>query len=187
MRVLLQRRLQGFDMVSPFNTPLFLFVTFRLLGEVYYLLYDRNEMPSKAAIDPEQPSLGRIRADYIAPPHGLTSIILCISRVEETPALVYADLFPDISCDTPLEEGHISFLRTDAPGLSPKKPMAIVVPVDSESEPDSLAPDSPQSPDEPIAHWRAEVLFDCKFSYSLMIFLDLYFCCAELKFRSGFC
>jgi hypothetical protein len=94
---------------------------------VYYLLYaDSYETPSKVAIDPEEPSLGRIRADSITPPHSVTSIKLCISRVEGNPALVDSDLFPDTSCDTPLKEGHISILRTDGPGLSPNEPMAIV-------------------------------------------------------------
>ena len=84
-------------------------------------------MPSKVAIDPEDPSLGRIRADSVTPPHSPASIKRCISRVERTPALVNADLFVDMSCNTPLKEDtHISFLRTDCPGLSPKKPMAIV-------------------------------------------------------------
>ena len=44
----------------------------------------------------------------------------------ENPAFARADLFADISCDAPLEKGHISFLRTDAPGQSPNEPMAIV-------------------------------------------------------------
>ena len=84
-------------------------------------------MPSKVGIDPEQPSLGRVRIDSVAPPHSPTSIKRCISRVEGNPALVWnADLFAEISCNTPLKEGHISILRTDAPGLSPNKPMAIV-------------------------------------------------------------
>jgi hypothetical protein len=94
---------------------------------VYYLLYaDDCETPSKVAINPEEPSLGRIRIDSVAPPHSPASIKRCISRVEESPALAHADLFADISCDTPLKEGHISILRTDGPGLSPNKPMAIV-------------------------------------------------------------
>jgi hypothetical protein len=94
---------------------------------VYYLLYaDGYEKPSKAAFDPEDPSLGRIRADSVAPPHSPTSIKRCISRVERNPALIYAELFPDTTCDTPLKEGHISILRTDGPGLNPKDPMAIV-------------------------------------------------------------
>ena len=83
-------------------------------------------MPSKVAIDPEEPSLGRIRADSVAPPHSPASIKRCISRVERTPALAHANVFADISCDTPLKEGHISILHTDGPGLSPNKPMAIV-------------------------------------------------------------
>ena len=106
----------------------FLFVTFRLLGEVYYLLYaDDYEIPSKVAFDPEGSSLGRIRADSVAPPHCPTSIKRCISRVEGNPTLAWhADLFADTSSDTPLKEGHISILRTDGPGLCPNTPMAIV-------------------------------------------------------------
>ena len=84
-------------------------------------------MPSKVAFDPEEPSLGRIQAVSIAPPHCPTSIKLCISRVEGNPALAWrSDLFADTSSDSPLQEGHISILCTDGPGLSPDKPMAIV-------------------------------------------------------------
>jgi hypothetical protein len=95
---------------------------------VYYQLYanDEIDMSSKVAFDPDEPSLGRIRADSVAPPHSPSSIKRCISRVEKTAALVHANLFADISCDTPLKEGHISILSTDGPGLSPNEPMAIV-------------------------------------------------------------
>ena len=80
-------------------------------------------MPSKVAFDPEKPSLGRIRVDFVAPPHSPASIKRCISRVEKIPALAHADLFEDISCETPLKERHISI---DGLGLSPNEPMAIV-------------------------------------------------------------
>ena len=83
-------------------------------------------MPSKSATDPEEPSLGRIRADSIAPPHTPISIKRCISRVESNPALSFGDLFSDTTCDTPLREGQILIFRTDGPGLSPNEPMAIV-------------------------------------------------------------
>jgi hypothetical protein len=111
------------------HSPTSVFLTSRLLREVYYLLYaDGYEIPSKVAFDPEEPSLGRIRADSVAPPHSPTSIKRCISRVERDPKLAWhADLFADTSCDTPLDEGHISILRTDGPGLSPNDPMAIVL------------------------------------------------------------
>ena len=112
------------------NSHTFLFVlTSRLLGEVYYLLYtDDYEMLSKVAFDPVEPFLGRIRADSVAPPHSPVTITRCISRVENTPALADADLFAKLSCDSPLKRlGHISILRADCPGLSPKEPMAIVL------------------------------------------------------------
>ena len=121
------------------HSPTILFITSRLLREVYYLLYaDDYEIPSKVAFDPEGPSLGRIRLDSVAPPHSPTSIKRCVSRVEGNPALAWhADLFVDTSSDTPLEEGHISILSTDGPGLSPNEPMAIVqVPVTNHSIPD---------------------------------------------------
>ena len=110
------------------HSPTFLFITSQLLGEVYYQLYaDNYEMPSKVAFDPEEPSLGRIRADFVAPPHSSASIKRCISRLERNPALARADLFADISSDTPLKDGHISILHTNFPGLSQNEPMAIVL------------------------------------------------------------
>jgi hypothetical protein len=95
------------------------------------LAADGDQMSSKVAIDPEEPSLGRIRADYVAPPHSLTSFKLCLSRVERNPALAYgANIFEDTSSVTPLEEGQISFLCTDSlgeSGLNQNEPMAIVL------------------------------------------------------------
>jgi hypothetical protein len=95
---------------------------------VYYVVYAEDyAMPSKVAFDPDEPSLGRIRVDSVAPPHSLTSIRRCISRVERNPAIAYAaNLFVDTSCKTPLKEGRIS-LRTDDPGLGKSEPMAIVL------------------------------------------------------------
>ena len=94
---------------------------------MYYQIFaDNIEIPSKVFFDPGEPSIGRIRADSVVPPHSLSSIKRRISRVEETPALVNADVFADISADSPLNEGPISIHGTDGPGLSPDKPMAIV-------------------------------------------------------------
>jgi hypothetical protein len=105
---------------------------------VYYQLYANDyEMSSKVAFDPKEPCLGRIRADSVAPPHSPASIKRCISRMERTPALTFADLFADISCDAPLNESHISILRIDGPGLSPNEPMAIVQ-VENPSIPDGM-------------------------------------------------
>jgi hypothetical protein len=47
--------------------------------------------------------------------------------MEATPKLAFAHLFADISCDTPLTGYlNLSLLRSDSPGLSPDKPMAVV-------------------------------------------------------------
>ena len=100
------------------------------------MLYANDyEMASKVAIYPETPSLGRIRVDSVAPPHNPASILRCISRVEKTFELAHADLFADLSSDTPLKEGYISILHTDGPGMSPNEPMAIVQ-VESPTIPD---------------------------------------------------
>ena len=129
--LILQLQTRRSDIVRPFKFQhrlSFLFVlTSQLLGEVYYLLYDNYEKPSKAAFDPEEPALGRIRVDSVTPPHSPITIKSCISRLERTPEIASANLFAHISCDTPLKEDHIAFLCTDYPGLSPKNPMAIVL------------------------------------------------------------
>jgi hypothetical protein len=86
-------------------------------------------MPSEVAIDPNDPSLGCIRADSITPPHTAKSIIQCIKRVERIETLASANLFAGISCDAPLTpEGYISILHSDGPGQSMDEPMALVLP-----------------------------------------------------------
>ena len=121
----LQSLIQRSNIVCSFNTLVPFFCNISTLGEVYYLLYaDDYEVPSKVAIDPELPSLGRIRVDFVAPPFGPTSIKRCVSRVDENSEFAFADFFADTSCDTPLKEVHISIRRS--PGLSPNEPMTIV-------------------------------------------------------------
>ena len=97
-------------------------------------------MPSKVTFNSEEPSLGRIRTDSVAPPHSPASIKRCISRVERNPALAHANVFADISCVAPMKEGHISNLGTDGSSLSPDEPIAIIqtpiVQVESPSIPD---------------------------------------------------
>jgi hypothetical protein len=94
---------------------------------VYYLLYDKDgESPSKVSFDPEQPSLGRIRADSVAPCHTPASLKRRISRVEKNPALAVADLLADVSCDSPMKEVYMQILNGDVPGLSQYEPMVLV-------------------------------------------------------------
>jgi hypothetical protein len=83
-------------------------------------------MKSKMAINPDEPSLGRICADHITPPHMPDSIIRCIRRVESIPQRITGNIFADTSCDTPLTEGHISVLRSDGFGRGIDESLAIV-------------------------------------------------------------
>ena len=90
-------------------------------------------MPSKAAIDQKEPCLGRIWADSIAPPVPPPSnyAFRGWTECQHLPLIFFAD----ISCDSPLNEGHISILRTNGTGLSQNEPMAIVQ-VENPSIPD---------------------------------------------------
>lgn len=117
------------DIVRPFSPSLSLScpVPSNPWLQVYYLLYDNDgEAPSKVSVDPEQPSLGRIRADSVAPCHRPAAIKRRIARVEEKPALAVANLLADVSCDTPMKEVYMPILNGDVPGLSQYKPMVLV-------------------------------------------------------------
>ena len=127
-------------------------------------------MISKVAIDPEEPSLGRIRIDSVAPPHSLASIKRCISRVERNPALVRADLFADTLSDTPLKEGHISILSTDGPGLSPNEPLAIVQVENQFQVENQLIPDGKYV----IKNRAANIYWRTGYSRTSKIFFFLY-------------
>lgn len=81
---------------------------------------------SRSSFDPEEPFLGRICADFIAPPHTTTSIKKCIARIEHSPALVSAQLFTDISGETSMKGGYVSILSVDSPGSTPDSPLALV-------------------------------------------------------------
>ena len=89
---------------------------------MYYQIFAQySVIPSK--VPAGEPSIGRIRGDSVAPPHNLASLKRRISRVEETPALANADFFAG---DDLLNEGYISILGTDGPGLSEDEPMSIL-------------------------------------------------------------
>jgi hypothetical protein len=99
-----------------------------LPSQVYYQLYTLDgETPSKVAFMPEEPSLGRIRADAVALPHTTASIRRHISRVEDNPALASAGIFADRSCETSMNETYIPILTGRCPGLTPDQPMALVI------------------------------------------------------------
>jgi hypothetical protein len=117
-------------------------------------------MASKAAISHDEPSLGRIRADSVTPPHTPLSIRRRISRVEGKPEIAYAKLFADRLHKTPMKETHISVISGRCPGLTLKQPMALVV----DETQDVVSPlptlDEPQDAVSPrlVADWTPNLV-----------------------------
>lgn len=104
-----------------------LLLTAILLIKVYYQLYKNNgDIHSKASFDPEEPSLGRIRALHVAPPHTATSIKRCVAKNEQNPLLASGQLYANISGDTPVDDVHVSLFSVNGPGSTPDDPMALV-------------------------------------------------------------
>jgi hypothetical protein len=83
--------------------------------------------------------------------------------VESTPTLASANLFADISCDTPLTDDYISLLRTDGPGLSPDEPMALVQGNDASTNSKSvLKPPTPKSGTYIIKNRAKSIFWEAK-------------------------
>jgi hypothetical protein len=127
------RPLKGVSLSTRYRSSVvsisFTFPSFFLqrLTSVYYRLYTKGcEVPSKMPINAEEPSLARIRADSVAPPHTVESVKRCISAVERNLAARYGDLYANISCDTPMNKFSMPILTGNVPGLSQDEPMALV-------------------------------------------------------------
>jgi hypothetical protein len=74
-------------------------------------------------VNPEQPSVGCIRVNWVAPPNTAASVIRCISRAECAPHLAYSRLFANISSHTPFRTEEYISIPADN---SPDNPMAVV-------------------------------------------------------------
>jgi hypothetical protein len=113
---------------------LFIYLNFRNLQKkpirkVYYRVYTENgEMPSKYPINKKDPSLTRIRALSVAPPHTVASIKRCLCSIEKIGDYNGSKIFSDLSSEDPLEEGHIPLMAYEGPGATPEWPMVLVRP-----------------------------------------------------------
>jgi hypothetical protein len=106
---------------------------------VYYRVYTEDgAIPSKAPINTEDPYLARIAAKSVAPPHRVSSLKRCMSKVENIVNYRNSSLFLSISSHTLMDDGHrLSLLNRSGPGPTPQEPMALVVKL-SESERNAL-------------------------------------------------
>jgi hypothetical protein len=96
---------------------------------LYYRVYTENgEMPSKYPINKKDPSLTRIRALSVAPPHTVASIKRCLCSIEKIGDYNGSKIFSDLSSEDPLEEGHIPLMAYEGPGATPEWPMVLVRP-----------------------------------------------------------
>ncbi|KAJ7753540.1 hypothetical protein B0H16DRAFT_769498 [Mycena metata] len=100
---------------------------------VYYRLHTRsgNDV-SVNAFDPEEPALGRIVRELIAPPGDAQAVRRCIAKVEGKPIYAFADLYANVADEEPL--AHDAPVTFAPPGLesrvgsSPEDALPIVQP-----------------------------------------------------------
>lgn len=94
--------------------------------QVYYHMYTGDgTCTSKASFDAEEPSLGCISVINIAPTHNLQSFKRCIPRVEWNPALIAANIYAQLSSDSPSKDFEISLAGTGI-RYRDDQPMAVV-------------------------------------------------------------
>jgi len=96
---------------------------------LYYRVYTENgEMASRHPVNSKDPSLTRVRALAVAPPHTVASIKRCLCTIEHIGNYDGAKIFETLSSETPMEEGHVSLMAHDGPGATSESPMVLVRP-----------------------------------------------------------
>jgi hypothetical protein len=98
---------------------------------VYYRLYTEDEsIPSANPIYSNDPSLGRISANVVTPPHTAINLKRCLLAVENVDASISTSLFITASTQEPLDdEVKVSIVNFPGPGCTPNEPMALVAKV----------------------------------------------------------
>lgn len=95
---------------------------------MYYRIYTADgAVQSKHSFYTHDLSLGRINANWVAPPHTAASIKRHLCKEEQLDDHITATLF-DISCSSPLDDGTQISIRTgDGPGSNPEEPLALKI------------------------------------------------------------
>lgn len=125
------------------------------LFSVYYRVYTEDgAIPSTNQVYSDDPHLGRILAELVAPPHIAISLKHCLLSVENIDVNTPSNLFISASSHTPMDDaGRVSILAYPGPGCTPNEPMALVVklsdsgrsPLD-EKKPEAVLLPSPEGP-----------------------------------------
>ena len=99
----------------------------QLVALVYYRVFkERGAVVSKCPATSDDPYVGHISVNSIPPPHSHTSIMRCLSKIEELDNTWQTQLFASMSNKSPISEGHISILTSGSPGSTLEDPMAFV-------------------------------------------------------------
>lgn len=102
------------------------------LSAVYYRLFTEDgEVPSKCPVNKDDPSLARIDARLIAPPHTVASIKRCLANFEGLGYFISASsakLYVNLLSESPMDREHVSILTSHRPGSTPEEPMGLVLP-----------------------------------------------------------
>jgi hypothetical protein len=97
---------------------------------VYYRVYGRgSEMPCKKPIDSSDPSLSRVNANFITPPHAphvARAIKHCLCSAEQILGPEWTQLFLQLSSQSELDDGTPVSLLPGMEGCTPDDPMALV-------------------------------------------------------------
>jgi hypothetical protein len=102
-----------------------------LMFSVYYRLYTEDEsIPSANPIYSNDPSLGRISANVVTPPHTAINLKRCLLALENIDASISTSLFITASTQEPLDDkARVLILKSPGPGCTPNEPMALVAKV----------------------------------------------------------
>ena len=96
---------------------------------VYYQVYSEGEaIHAKTSFTEEDPFIGRIVSQRVAPPHTAASIKRFLSKQENISDHNCTNLYATIFSHSALEDGCYASVETgDGPGSSPQQPMALVI------------------------------------------------------------
>lgn len=84
-------------------------------------------MPSRNPVYSDDPYLGCISAELVAPPHNAKNLKNCLTGVEALDPAMSISLFVNASSRAPMaRDGRVSILAYPGPGCTPNEPMALL-------------------------------------------------------------
>lgn len=128
----------------------------RRVFSVYYRVYaEDGAIPSVNRAYTDDPYLGRIPAEFVAPPPTVANLKRCLSGVENIDKHTAVNLFLSASSQMPMADDRR--VSNPGPGCQPTEPMALAImgsetsvnPASYESKTDPILPPEGTSPFEP--------------------------------------